>query len=120
QSWRAATAKIAGLPASATSGETLKAHLEVDGLNTRAAQIVWEARDQEPVIAQEFAFAPKNVGEQWVEAEAMWPDGRRAFAKTVLEAGASLKTPANRSRYVSLKPDADTIALYNLDTVLTD
>jgi hypothetical protein len=120
QSWRAAPAKITGLPASATSGETLHARLEVDGLDTRDAQIVWEARDQEPVIAREYAFMPRNVGEQWVEAEAMWPDGRRAFAKTVLGAGASLKTPANRSRSLSLKPDAETIALYHLDNALAD
>src|SRR5439155_25237801 len=42
---------------------------------------VWEARDQEPVLDTNlFAFAPTNYGAQWVEAEAQWPDGRRAFA----------------------------------------
>jgi hypothetical protein len=120
QSWRSADATITGLAATATSGEPLKARLQIDGLDPRDAQIVWEARDQEPVIAAEFAFVPKSVGEQWIEAEAMWPDGRRAFAKTVVNAGASLKIAANRFQAMSIKTSPDTVALYHLDNTLAD
>jgi hypothetical protein len=33
-----------------------------------------------------FTFAPQNNGPQWVEAEAQWADGRRAFAKASFNA----------------------------------
>nr|AIA18971.1 Concanavalin A-like lectin/glucanases superfamily [uncultured bacterium] len=82
--------------------------------------MVWEARDQEPVIAAELAFVPKSVGEQWVEAEAMWPDGRRAFAKAIVNAGASLKIAANRFQALSVKTSPDTVAVYHLDNTLAD
>ena len=36
---------------------------EVSALNPAEAQIVWEARDQEPVIAPAFTFVPRSVGE---------------------------------------------------------
>src|SRR5262249_55934269 len=86
----------------------------------RDAQIVWEARDQEPVIATDFAFVPKSVGEQWIEAEATWPDGRRAFAKAVVNAGASMKIAANRFQAASFKTSPDIVSLYPLDSNLVD
>ena len=80
QAWKSATARITGLPASVTLGTRVKTRLEVDGLDLAGACIVWEARDQEPVMGPGFEFAPVHSGIQWVEAEAQWPDGRRAFA----------------------------------------
>jgi hypothetical protein len=54
---------------------------------------VWEARDQEPAFGPTFTFAPVHAGSQWVEVEAQWPDGRRAFAATNFTA--SVRTVAN-------------------------
>jgi len=51
-------------------------------IDLTGARIVWEARDQEPAFGRTFEFAPAHSGVQWVEAEAEWPDGRRAFAVT--------------------------------------
>jgi hypothetical protein len=46
------------------------------------ADLIWEARDAEPVRAREFTFTPRRGGAHWIEAEAAWPDGRRVFAAT--------------------------------------
>jgi hypothetical protein len=58
------------------------------------ARIVWEARDQEPDSGNTFTFSPLNWGTQWVEAEAQWPDGRRAFVATNFLATNGLPTVA--------------------------
>jgi hypothetical protein len=54
--------------------------LDVPGESLALARIVWEARDQEPAFGPTYTLSPRNSGPQWVEAEAEWPDGRRAFA----------------------------------------
>jgi hypothetical protein len=41
---------------------------------------VWEAAGQEPAFGNVFSFVPGKDGPQWIEAEAQFPDGRRAFA----------------------------------------
>lgn len=115
QSWRSADARIASVPARMAVGEKVRAQLEVNGLEPKEAKIVWEARDQEPIIGKEFIFAPKNVGEQWIEAEAIWPDGRRAFAKTNFSAAAGLNTPPNPFRSAKLPLTDEVAVLYDLD-----
>ncbi len=80
QSWRATTAKIIGVPAVVNKGTQIKAKLQVEKLNAGEATIIWEASDQEPKFGQEMTFAPRESGKQWIEAEAHWPDGRRAQA----------------------------------------
>lgn len=80
QPWRVAKATFANLPATAATGKPLTVRISVPGLDLGKARIVWEARDQEPVFGNEFTFTPRDAGEQWVEAEAQWPDGRRVFA----------------------------------------
>ena len=80
QAWKSATARIVGLPASAVVGAKVTATLEVDDLDLTGARIVWEARDQQPAFGRTFEFVPAHSGVQWVEVEAEWPDGRRAFA----------------------------------------
>ncbi|MDB6017633.1 MAG: hypothetical protein JWR19_2122 [Pedosphaera sp.] len=52
------------------------------GMDLNGARIVWEARGQEPAYGTSYTFTPTLNGGQWVEAEAQWPDGRRAFATT--------------------------------------
>jgi len=73
---------VAGLPAESKLNRDLTVHVEVRGNATRNARIVWEARDQEPAFGNQFTFTPRNEGNQWIEVEVQWPDGRRAFAVT--------------------------------------
>ncbi len=77
-----AAATLASLPATASTGRQATVRLNVPGLDLNAATIVWEARDQEPSFGEgnTYTFTPAVVGDHWVEAEAQWPDGRRAFA----------------------------------------
>lgn len=82
QPWKSSTAKITGLPAKANVGEKIAAKISANGLDLATAQVVWEARDQEPEFGKMFVFSPKSSGEQWLEAEAQLPDGRRVFAVT--------------------------------------
>jgi hypothetical protein len=54
--------------------------VQVSGQDLANARIVWEARDQVPAYGSTYTISPVNNGNQWVEAEVEWPDGRRAFA----------------------------------------
>lgn len=80
QPWRATTAKISGIPTEVNAGKPLTAKLEVAGLDVRDARVVWESSIMEPMLGSQFSFTPRQSGAQWIEAEAQWPDGRRAFA----------------------------------------
>ena len=81
QPWRTASARITGLPAKTAVGEPVTARLVIPaGFDAKQADIVWEARDQEPGQGPDFTFKPRRHGPQWIEAEARWPDGRRLFA----------------------------------------
>ena len=80
QTWRAASAQITGLPVSVMTNATVTAALNVPGMDLTSARVVWEARDQEPAFGTSFTFTPTNYGPHRIEAEAAWPDGRRAFA----------------------------------------
>jgi hypothetical protein len=82
QPWKSADGKITGLPDRARTGEKINATISAAGLDLAGARIVWEARDQEPAFGKIFSFAPAHRGEQWLEAEAQLPDGRRVFAVT--------------------------------------
>ncbi|HLJ57534.1 MAG TPA: glycoside hydrolase family 9 protein [Chthonomonadaceae bacterium] len=83
QAWRAAAGRIVGIPAH--SSVPFRVTFNAEGMDSRAAQIVWEAAGQEPQIGQSFTVTPPRSGPAWIEAEATWPDGRRAFA--VVELG---------------------------------
>jgi len=62
-------------------GSPVQVTLQIPGLDLSGARVTWEARNQEPAYGLTFTFTPQVNGAQWVEAEAQWPDGRRAFAK---------------------------------------
>lgn len=80
QPWRAAkSAKIVGVPASAKAGAKVTVRLDVAGMDTRDARIVWEAKGEEPRFGERFTCTPRP-GANWIAAEAQWPNGRRAFA----------------------------------------
>jgi len=80
QPWKSQSAEISGVPASARLHEHVALRLNVAGLDLNEARVVWEGRDNPAVFGRDFAFTPRHAGEQWVEAEAQWPDGRRVFA----------------------------------------
>jgi hypothetical protein len=79
QAWRSSAAQINGLPAQLQSGTPVTASLTAPGVDLSAATIVWEAAGQPAAFGPTFTFTPSGHGEQWVEAEAALPDGRRVF-----------------------------------------
>jgi hypothetical protein len=71
QPWKSAQAKIVDAPAGGY-------RLEVPGLDPASALVVWEAEGHEPAIGSTYTPSKRSA---WIEAEALWPDGRRAFAR---------------------------------------
>lgn len=120
QRWRAAPAKIEGLPSALPVGKPADAKLKVEGLDIGEAQVLWEARDSDPVFGETARIRPKNVGEQWVEAEAVWRDGRRVFASAKYEATADTDIAPHPLRAENLQPSPGAAALYHLDGGLRD
>ena len=49
------------------------------GEDLSLARIVWEARGGEPAFGPTYTLPAGANGPTWVEVEAEWPDGRRAF-----------------------------------------
>ncbi len=92
QPWKSTTARIIGVPTEIGTNGLITATMQVDGLDLNGARIAWEARDQEPAYGSTFTFHPVSYGDQWVEAEAQWPDGRRAVAAISFFATNSLPT----------------------------
>ncbi len=92
QAWNSTTARIVGTPTTVGTNATVTVSLQVDGLDLSGARIVWEARDQEPAYGATFTFTPTSYGDQWIEAEAQWADGRRAVASASFFATNSLPT----------------------------
>lgn len=103
--WKAAPATISVQNVSAQNetqvGGVVTATLQVPGMDLSGARILWEARDNEPAFGSTYTFSPKVFGGQWVEVEAQWPDGRRAFAQAELYA-------TNHLAIVSVAATADT------------
>jgi hypothetical protein len=120
QSWRAADGQITGLPSQTPAKQPVTASLLVPGLDLTGARVVWEARDQEPVIGNPVTFAAKHTGTQWVEVEAQLPDGRRIFVATNFVATTALDTPPNNFESSPLAVTPDMVALYHLDSDLRD
>jgi hypothetical protein len=77
--WKAVAATIVGTPGAAPL------RVEVPGEELTDARIVWEARGREPAFGQTYALSARAGGDDWVEAEVEWPDGRRAFARTTFK-----------------------------------
>jgi hypothetical protein len=80
QPWRCAPASVSFSPGPSDDDTLVK--LSVPGLDLAQARCVWEVPGRNPVIhpAHEFFHMPKDAS--WLEAEAWWPDGRRAFIST--------------------------------------
>jgi hypothetical protein len=120
QTWSSAAAQITGLPLSTPADQPVTAILSVPGMDLTQARVVWEARYQEPFLGANFTFAPNEVGDIWVEAEAQWPDGRRVVAVTNLTATTALNTPPNSDESAPLAVNSNMVALYHLDQALLD
>lgn len=120
QSWKSGTAQITGLPAQLPVDSFTTVSLTAPGLDLTGAQIVWEVKYLEPGVGSSFRFAPKFSGDTWVEAEVLFPDGRRIFAKTNFTATTSLSTPPNAFQSAPVASGADTAAIYHLDGNLND
>jgi hypothetical protein len=80
QQWKSVPAKITEVPASAKTEQKTTWQISANGLDLSQAQIVWEASGCEPEFGK--TFTPEKPGAQWIEAEALLPDGRRVFAVT--------------------------------------
>jgi hypothetical protein len=80
QRWRAAPGTITGVPKQPKAGMPFSVTLRAEGMKPEHAQIVWEADGQEPTRGNTCRVTPPGSGRHWIEAEAQWPDGRRAFA----------------------------------------
>ena len=90
QAWRSVNAVIHAPAHPSLPNQAVTVTLQVPGMDLSDARIVWEARDQDPSFGgPEFTFTPSpQEGTHWMEAEAQWPDGRRAFAMSAIEVSA--------------------------------
>jgi len=79
QPWKPSVGRLTGFPCHIEAGQEVVSKLEVEDLNLEEARLIWETRGQEPVAGMSLTTKP-NPGEQWIEVEATWPDGRRVFA----------------------------------------
>jgi hypothetical protein len=90
-SWTAPVATITVPSATVPLNTPLALTVQVPGLDLTGSRIVWEGRDQQPAFGSTFVVTPVNNGDQWVEAEVEWPDGRRAFAQADFQANSPLQ-----------------------------
>lgn len=80
--WTFARAQVDPTPGESRIGRPMTVSLKLDdpSLSLAAARIEWEGSGQEPAFGPTYTFTARSAGPQWIEAEAEWPDGRRAFA----------------------------------------
>jgi hypothetical protein len=80
QAWRSVAATIVLPETRVRADSPVHPRLKVDGMDLATAQIAWEASGLEPDDGPNPVFVFPRAGAHWLEAEATWPDGRRAFA----------------------------------------
>ena len=89
--WTAPAATISVPSTVALMNTPLTLSVTVPGMDLAGARIVWEGRDQQPAFGSTYTVSPVNDGDQWVEAEIEWPDGRRAFAENDFQANSPVQ-----------------------------
>lgn len=89
QPWNHADARITGLPNGIRAGQAFTPRLVVDGMDASTAEIVWEMKGAPTQEGTSPILAFAAAGATWLEAEAVWPDGRRAFAHLNVEVDAT-------------------------------
>jgi hypothetical protein len=80
QPWKSFPGQIAVPSTVVPVGSPVSLTMSAPGIDLSGARITWDARDQDSAFGQTLTISPKNNGSQWVEAEALLPDGRRIFA----------------------------------------
>ena len=104
QRWNSAAAQIITPRGTAPSGHPVTVSLRSTGLDFTGATVLWEARNQRSAFGgTDFTFTPAAAGEQWVEAEAHWPDGRRVFAAANFSTVSESASPSRSARTFSEK-----------------
>ncbi|MDB6054862.1 MAG: hypothetical protein JWN25_2385, partial [Verrucomicrobiales bacterium] len=115
QPWKSAAGTITGLPALIAAKQPITAQMVVPGIDLSKARIIWEAKDQQPFPTSLYQFSAAYSGPQWVEAEALLPDGRRIFVATNFLASFALDVPPNSFESTTQNIGVDTRALFHLD-----
>ena len=82
QAWTAVAGQITGVGIQMGQTGSTTATFQAPGMDLTGAQIIWETPGQEPAYGTNYLISGGSSGAQWVEAEAVWPDGRRMFAST--------------------------------------
>lgn len=102
QPWTFTPASIIAPQAPQQIGRLVTVSFESAETNLSGARITWEAFGQQPVFGgSSFTFTPTGQeGPVWIEAEAQFPDGRRAFAMASVLA--SSNAPPQLGKPVSL------------------
>ncbi len=86
QKWKPVPVEIEGAPKAVKAGEPFTARLKLpEGLKLDDATVIWEVPGAEPVSGHSFKGSVGGSGPGRLEAEIVWPDGRRAFAVHKLE-----------------------------------
>lgn len=119
QAWNSAFATVRGIPVTTPVGSTLTLSASAPGLDLRPARITWEGFEQDPGIGAVYKISPKHPGAQWIEMEALMPDGRRVFAQTNFNASV-LVTNTIEQYQSNLATDTNVLAWYNLDGSYTN
>ncbi len=79
--WVPAAAVIAGVPEEVRADGTIEARLDLPPpLDSDGSTVVWELAGQEPVVGPVFRAQAGEPGPRRLEAEIIWPDGRRLAA----------------------------------------
>ncbi|MEO7677052.1 MAG: hypothetical protein ABIV39_09845, partial [Verrucomicrobiota bacterium] len=115
QPWQSGQGEIINVPVSAEMGEEITIALFAPEIDLAGASITWEARDLEPFLGPLFTFAPITAGPQWIEAEALLPDGRRIFAATNFMATFATDLPPNNYQFNTLAAGEGMAGLYHFD-----
>ena len=103
QPWTAVPASIKAAPGQAPG--VWSCSFTANDSNLNNATIIWETMDQTAVAGTDFTMTILHTGEQFVEAEAQLPDGRRLFASKRFLAACAPDT--NLSTVTISAPDPD-------------
>ena len=86
QKWKPVPVEIEGAPKTVKAGEPFTARLKLPaGLKLDDATVIWEVPGAEPYCGDSFSGSAGGSGPGRLEAEIVWPDGRRAFAVHKME-----------------------------------
>ena len=116
QPWSSSPVTLTGVPERTAAGTPITAGITTDAPPN--ATTVWETFDQEPHIGPTFTFTPRYPGEQWIEAETLYSDGRRVFASETFTVSMDPAIPPNADLNTPLLPEKETAALFHLDSDL--